>query len=42
MVVEEQSNIEQTWAKYWGEGDQKAKDEIISHYLYIVNIVVNA
>ena len=40
MGEEEQSNIEQTWAKYWDEGDQRAKDEIISHYLYIVNIVV--
>ena len=33
-------NIEALWDKYFATGDEKIKSEIISHYLYIVNIVV--
>ena len=34
------NDIEALWDKYFATGDEKIKSEIISHYLYIVNIIV--
>lgn len=33
-------NIDGLWQRYFDTGDGEAKQEIISHYLYLVNIVV--
>lgn len=34
-------NIDDLWRRYAETGDEKAKSDIISHYLYLVNIIVN-
>lgn len=33
-------HIDDTWDKYFSTGDEDVKKEIVSHYLYLVNIVV--
>lgn len=40
MEEEVQNNIDELWKKYFDTGDETVKNNIVSHYLYIVNIVV--
>lgn len=40
MVTEEITNAEDLWQQYFKTGDGEIKNQLISHYLYIVGIVV--
>lgn len=40
MGKDENFNIEDMWEKYFETGDETVKNQIITHYLYIVTIVV--
>jgi RNA polymerase sigma factor for flagellar operon FliA len=40
MGTEELDNVDDLWEQYFNTGDAEVKNKIISHYLYIVGIVV--
>ena len=40
MGTDEFDNIDDLWEQYFNTGDAEIKNKIISHYLYIVGIVV--